>query len=102
VAFSADCEAALFGFFLLDALPQNYAQVMKTTARASTSCSTVCWIAACISRRLCTRRGCELCAHSFRHRHHISVAASLFGPLSHVTRMMRSGAGRLKRPRMRR
>ncbi len=30
VAFSADCEGGMFGFFLLDALPQNYSQVMKT------------------------------------------------------------------------
>jgi glutamate-1-semialdehyde 2,1-aminomutase len=30
VPFSADCEGGMFGFFLLDALPQNYAQVMKT------------------------------------------------------------------------
>jgi glutamate-1-semialdehyde 2,1-aminomutase len=30
VAFSADCEGGMFGFFLLDALPQNYGQVMKT------------------------------------------------------------------------
>ena len=30
VAFSADCEGGMFGFFLLDALPQNYPQVMKT------------------------------------------------------------------------
>ena len=30
VAFSADCEGGMFGFFLLDALPHNYGQVMKT------------------------------------------------------------------------
>ncbi len=30
VAFSADCEGGMFGFFLLDALPQSYPQVMKT------------------------------------------------------------------------
>ena len=30
VAFSGDCEGGMFGFFLLDALPQNYGQVMKT------------------------------------------------------------------------
>jgi len=30
VAFSADCEGGMFGFFLLDTLPQNYSQVMKT------------------------------------------------------------------------
>ncbi|MFC5496082.1 glutamate-1-semialdehyde 2,1-aminomutase [Caenimonas terrae] len=30
VAFSADSEGGMFGFFLLDALPQNYGQVMKT------------------------------------------------------------------------
>ena len=30
VPFSADCEGGMFGFFLFDALPQNYAQVMKT------------------------------------------------------------------------
>ena len=30
VAFSADSEGGMFGFFLLDALPQNYPQVMKT------------------------------------------------------------------------
>ncbi len=30
VAFSADSEGGMFGFFLLDALPQNYVQVMKT------------------------------------------------------------------------
>jgi glutamate-1-semialdehyde 2,1-aminomutase len=30
VPFSADCEGGMFGFFLLDALPQNYGQVMKT------------------------------------------------------------------------
>ena len=30
LAFSADSEGGMFGFFLLDALPQNYPQVMKT------------------------------------------------------------------------
>ena len=30
VPFSGDCEGGMFGFFLLDALPQNYSQVMKT------------------------------------------------------------------------
>ena len=30
VPFSADSEGGMFGFFLFDALPQNYAQVMKT------------------------------------------------------------------------
>jgi glutamate-1-semialdehyde 2,1-aminomutase len=30
VAFSGDCEGGMFGFFLLDALPQNYATVMTT------------------------------------------------------------------------
>ncbi|MGA0569950.1 glutamate-1-semialdehyde 2,1-aminomutase [Variovorax sp. VNK109] len=30
VAFSADCEGGMFGFFLLDVLPQNYTQVMKS------------------------------------------------------------------------
>jgi glutamate-1-semialdehyde 2,1-aminomutase len=30
VAFSADCEGGMFGFFLLPQLPQNYGQVMKT------------------------------------------------------------------------
>ena len=30
VAFSADSEGGIFGFFLLDALPQNYTQVMKS------------------------------------------------------------------------
>ena len=30
LAFSADCQGGMFGFFLLDALPQNYGQVMKT------------------------------------------------------------------------
>ena len=30
VPFSADCEGGMFGFLLLDALPQNYGQVMKT------------------------------------------------------------------------
>ena len=30
VAFSADCEGGMFGFFLLPELPQNYPQVMKT------------------------------------------------------------------------
>ena len=30
VPFSADCEGGMFGFFLLDALPRNYGQVMKT------------------------------------------------------------------------
>ena len=28
--FSADCEGGMFGFFLLDALPQNYTSVMKS------------------------------------------------------------------------
>ncbi|MDB5947378.1 MAG: glutamate-semialdehyde--aminomutase [Ramlibacter sp.] len=28
--FSVDCEGGMFGFFLLDQLPQNYGQVMKT------------------------------------------------------------------------
>jgi glutamate-1-semialdehyde 2,1-aminomutase len=30
VAFSADCEGGMFGFFLLPALPRNYGEVMKT------------------------------------------------------------------------
>jgi glutamate-1-semialdehyde 2,1-aminomutase len=30
VPFSADCEGGMFGFFLLDALPQNYTTVMTT------------------------------------------------------------------------
>ncbi|MEO8248150.1 MAG: glutamate-1-semialdehyde 2,1-aminomutase, partial [Burkholderiales bacterium] len=30
VPFSADCEGGMFGFFLLDALPRNYGQVMKS------------------------------------------------------------------------
>nr|WP_233167530.1 glutamate-1-semialdehyde 2,1-aminomutase [Xylophilus sp. ASV27] len=30
VPFSADCEGGMFGFFLLDHLPQNYGEVMKT------------------------------------------------------------------------
>ena len=30
VAFSADCEGGMFGFFLLPVLPQNYSQVMKS------------------------------------------------------------------------
>ena len=34
VPFSADSEGGMFGFFLLDALPQNYGQVMKTDGPA--------------------------------------------------------------------
>ena len=30
VQFSVDCEGGMFGFFLFDALPQNYAKVMTT------------------------------------------------------------------------
>src|SRR4051794_28819012 len=30
IAFSADCEGGMFGFFLLQGLPQNYTQVMKS------------------------------------------------------------------------
>ena len=30
VSFCTDSEGGMFGFFLFDALPQNYAQVMKT------------------------------------------------------------------------
>jgi glutamate-1-semialdehyde 2,1-aminomutase len=30
IAFSADCEGGMFGFFLLAELPQNYPQVMKS------------------------------------------------------------------------
>jgi glutamate-1-semialdehyde 2,1-aminomutase len=30
IAFSADCEGGMFGFFLLPQLPQNYSQVMKS------------------------------------------------------------------------
>ncbi|QKO20471.1 glutamate-1-semialdehyde 2,1-aminomutase [Rhodoferax sp. BAB1] len=30
VAFSADCQGGMFGFFLMSELPQNYATVMKT------------------------------------------------------------------------
>ena len=30
VAFSADSEGGMFGFFLFDELPQNYAKVMTT------------------------------------------------------------------------
>ena len=30
VAFCGDCEGGMFGFFLLEQLPQNYAQVMKS------------------------------------------------------------------------
>ena len=32
VPFSSDCEGGMFGFFLLPALPQNYAQVMQSDA----------------------------------------------------------------------
>ncbi|MBC7683381.1 MAG: glutamate-1-semialdehyde 2,1-aminomutase [Ferruginibacter sp.] len=32
VAFSSDCEGGMFGFFLLDTLPVNYLQVMKTSS----------------------------------------------------------------------
>lgn len=32
VPFSVDCEGGMFGFFLLDQLPQNYAEVMRTHA----------------------------------------------------------------------
>jgi glutamate-1-semialdehyde 2,1-aminomutase len=32
VAFSSDCEGGMFGFFLLDTLPVNYPQVMKTSS----------------------------------------------------------------------
>jgi len=32
MAFSADCEGGMFGFFLLPELPQNYSQVMKSDA----------------------------------------------------------------------
>jgi glutamate-1-semialdehyde aminotransferase len=56
VPFCADSEGGMFGFFLLPELPQNYAQVMKTEgAKFGTSCSTACWIAACTSRRRCTK-----------------------------------------------
>ena len=34
VPFSADCEGGMFGFFLLQDLPQNYSQVMKTDGPA--------------------------------------------------------------------
>ena len=34
VPFSVDSEGGMFGFFLLDALPQNYPQVMKTDGPA--------------------------------------------------------------------
>jgi len=34
VPFSADSEGGMFGFFLLEALPQNYPQVMKTDGPA--------------------------------------------------------------------
>ncbi|XAH24562.1 glutamate-1-semialdehyde 2,1-aminomutase [Xylophilus sp. GW821-FHT01B05] len=30
VPFSSDCEGGMFGFFLLEGLPQNYGEVMKT------------------------------------------------------------------------
>ena len=33
VAFSADCEGGMFGFFLLSELPQNYPQVMKSDGK---------------------------------------------------------------------
>ena len=33
VAFSADCEGGMFGFFLFKELPQNYATVMTTDSR---------------------------------------------------------------------
>jgi glutamate-1-semialdehyde 2,1-aminomutase len=37
VTFSSDCEGGMFGFFLLDPLPQNYAAVMKSdSARFNT------------------------------------------------------------------
>lgn len=37
VALCADCEGGMFGFFLLDALPSRYAEVMRTdTARFNT------------------------------------------------------------------
>ena len=34
VPFCADSEGGMFGFFLLDALPQNYSEVMKTDSPA--------------------------------------------------------------------
>ena len=34
VPFTGDCEGGMFGFFLLDALPRNYSQVMKTDGPA--------------------------------------------------------------------
>ena len=34
VPFTGDCEGGMFGFFLLDALPHNYSQVMKTDGPA--------------------------------------------------------------------
>ena len=33
VPFSADCQGGMFGFFLFDALPQNYATVMSTDSK---------------------------------------------------------------------
>jgi glutamate-1-semialdehyde 2,1-aminomutase len=33
VPFSADCQGGMFGFFLFDALPQNYATVMTTDSK---------------------------------------------------------------------
>ena len=55
VAFCGDSEGGMFGFFLLDALPQNYAQVMKTDGARFNRCSTACWTAASTSRRRCTK-----------------------------------------------
>jgi glutamate-1-semialdehyde 2,1-aminomutase len=34
IAFSADCEGGMFGFFLLGELPRNYPEVMKSDAPA--------------------------------------------------------------------
>jgi glutamate-1-semialdehyde 2,1-aminomutase len=54
-ALCADCEGGMFGFFLLPQLPQNYAPVMKSDSPKFNRCSTACWIAACTSRRRCTK-----------------------------------------------
>ncbi|MBK7007067.1 MAG: hypothetical protein IPH37_19855 [Burkholderiales bacterium] len=43
VPFSVDSEGGMFGFFLFDTLPQNYAKVMTPITSASTPSSMECW-----------------------------------------------------------
>ena len=57
VTLCGDSQGGMFGFFLFDELPQNYAKVMTTDGPTFNKLSMVCWTVACTSRLLCMKPG---------------------------------------------